>query len=147
MKPLRFIGMVVFAILMSVNFISCNKEDVENEITIADIEGHYIAKTQHCYEVKIFDSSKCWKDQEFSREYSKDASDTFYIDITNSAVIIFPNSEFFFQIQNAEPNNLNVDDYDLPWHIEIIGNSLFLYRPYFDISGTYTLYIYELREF
>lgn len=147
MKPLRFIGMVVFAILMSVNFISCNNEDVENEITIADLEGHYIAKTQHCYEVKIFDSSKCWKDQEFSREYSKDASDTFYIDITNSAVIIFPNSEFFFQIQNAEPNNLNVDDYDLPWHIEIIGNSLFLYRPYFDISGTYTLYIYELREF
>ena len=139
--------MVVFAILMSVNFISCNKEDVENEITIADLEGHYIAKTQHCYEVKIFDSSKCWKDQEFSREYSKDASDTFYIDITNSAVIIFPNSEFFFQIQNAEPNNLNVDDYDLPWHIEITGNSLFLYRPYFDISGTYTLYIYELREF
>lgn len=147
MKPLRFIGMVVFAILMSVNFISCNKEDVENEITIADLEGHYIAKTQHCYEVKIFDSSKCWKDQEFSREYSKDASDTFYIDITNSAVIIFPNSEFFFQIQNAKPNNLNVDDYDLPWHIEITGNSLFLYRPYFDISGTYTLYIYELREF
>lgn len=147
MKPLKFIGMVVFAILMSVNFISCNKEDVENEITIDDLEGHYIAKTQHCYEVKIFDSSKCWKDQEFSREYSKDASDTFYIDITNSAVIIFPNSEFFFQIQNAEPNNLNVDDYDLPWHIEIIGNSLFLYRPYFDISGTYTLYIYELREF
>ena len=147
MKPLRFIGMVVFAILMSVNLISCNKEDMENEITIADLEGHYIAKTQHCYEVKIFDSSKCWKDQEFSREYSKDASDTFYIDITNSAVIIFPNSEFFFQIQNAEPNNLNVDDYDLPWHIEITGNSLFLYRPYFDISGTYTLYIYELREF
>ena len=147
MKPLRFIGMVVFAILMSVNFISCNKEDVENEITIADLEGHYIAKTQHCYEVKIFDSNKCWKDQEFSREYSKDASDTFYIDITKSAVIIFPNSEFFFQIQNAEPNNLNIDDYDLPWHIEIIGNSLFLYRPYFDISGTYTLYIYELREF
>ena len=38
MKPLKFIGMVVFAILMSVNFISCNKEDVEIEITIYDLE-------------------------------------------------------------------------------------------------------------
>ena len=146
MKILRIIEMVMFAILMSVNLISCTELDIGNELTIADLEGHYIAKTQHRYEVKIFDNSKCWKDQEFSREFSKDTNDTFNIDITHSAVIIFPNSVYFFEIQNNAPNNLNVDNYELPWHIEIIGNSLFLYRPYFDASGSYTLYIYELRR-
>lgn len=146
MKTFRLIVMTMLAVLMCVNFASCNEDDVrENELTITDLEGQYIGKEQHRYQIKIFDESKCWKNQEFSKEFSIESNEAFNIDITNSAVMIFPKSKFFFQIENEKPNNLCVDDYDLPWHIEKSNNCLILYRPYLDGVG-YSLSIYELRR-
>lgn len=160
MKEKTLIGLITLCLFVVFGS-SCSKDEInDKKLTTESLEGHYIAKTLHLYGIETFDQNKCWKEQEFTKEYSLAGrlNTTFEIEIIKSGIMKFHIKEYvgsslspvekkyFFLLENDNPNNIKLEDRELRWHIEKENNSYILYQAGFDIGGFYSLEIHELKR-
>ncbi len=153
--------------------VSCSKEqdrEITPNLTIKELTGAWSAKLDGSYFIKEFDEKECWSNHQFDKSFS--ITDNINKDVTfefiESGILILTDKEvrttyiddkgtigtiiedritkYFIQISDS-PNNLIVDEYGLPWHINnISSDKCILYRPFYEASGGYLLYVYNLRR-
>ena len=94
MRTLRFIGMAIVAVIMSVNFAACSDDDEEGSTpTTENIVGQWVLTYEEGYEIEP-------EYPEENREWSHDLRDFLEIGKMNANILVILHSELTVHILN-----------------------------------------------
>jgi len=161
MKKSFFVEMLIL-FLSLFSFSGCDnmKLSDSNEVNYENLAGDYIAKLENAYGLEDFDTALCWSEQTISTEYSISdrINKSIEVEIATSGIIIMheqaysdtqlisEDNSYFFTINEKSPNNMIIEGWTLPWHIEILTNTIVLYQPFENSDGSYSLDIWHLKK-